>query len=132
MIWTMSVLAGALAAILVTGPDLRGAGSLAVSLETRPVPRSCAVVSTATIVAYDAAAPHSIAYRFVHSDGTVSPSGRLTFTGEGALAQSVRDEWTPHGASPWVVLEIAAPERLRSHRSAAAPRCPRRIVAATR
>jgi hypothetical protein len=128
----MPALAGALLAMLVIGPNLPAAGGLAVTLQTHPRPRSCAVVSTATIVAYDASARRAVAYRFVHSDGSVSASGRLTFAGEGALAQSVRDEWTPRGASSWVVLEITAPERVRSQRIAARPHCPRRIVAATR
>jgi hypothetical protein len=127
----MPALAGALLAMLVTGPNSPGTGGLAVTLETHPRPRSCAVVSTATIIAYDASTRRAVAYRFVHSDGTVSSSGRLTFAGEGALAQSVRDEWTPRGAFSWVALEITAPEHLRSQRSAARPHCPRRIVAAT-
>jgi hypothetical protein len=127
----MPGLAGALLAMLVTGPNSPGTGGLAVTLETHPRPRSCAVVSTATIVAYDASARRAVAYRFVHSDGSVSASGRLTFAGEGALAQSVRDEWTPRGASSWVVLEITAPEQIRSRRTTAISHCPRGIVAAT-
>jgi hypothetical protein len=125
----MPVVAGALLAMLVTG-SLPAAGGLGVTLETHPRPHSCAVVSTATIVAYDAGTRRAVAYRFVHSDGSNSANGRLTFAGEGALAQSVRDEWTPRGASSWVALEITAPERLRTQRSAAKPHCPRRIVAA--
>ena len=128
----MRAFAVALLAVLASGPAPASPGNFAVTVATRAVAGSCAVVSTGTIVAYDASASRAVAYRFVHSDGTVSPSGRLTFAGEGALAQSVRDEWTPRGASSWVVLEITAPERVRSQRIAARPHCPRRIVAATR
>jgi hypothetical protein len=129
----MRVLAGALLAMLATGPNLPGTGNVAVTLAAAPgAARSCAVVSTATVVAYDATAVRELTYRFVRSDGTASRSARLTFAGEGAVAQSVRDEWTPRGSAPWVALEITAPERMRSQRLAVTPRCARGVVAATR
>jgi hypothetical protein len=129
---TMRVLAGALLAMLATGPDALGAGSLAVTLDTRPLAGSCAVVSRATIVAYDARSRRVVAYRFVRSDGTASPTGRLTLRGDGAVAQSVAARWTPHGPAPWVALEILAPERMRSQRTAAVAHCANRDLAATR
>ncbi len=125
----MRVFAGALLAVLAAGPDLSGTGNLAVTLDARPLAGSCAVVSTATIVAYDARAQHDVAYRFVHSDGTVSRTGTLSVAGDGAVAQAVRETWTPHGAAPWVALEIVAPERIRSPRHAVTPHCPRRDIA---
>jgi hypothetical protein len=128
----MRVLAGALLAVLATGPDLHGSGSLAVTLNAHPAPGRCTVVSTATIVAYDATAPHDVAYRFVRSDGTVSRPGRLAVAGDGAVAQSVRDEWTPRGPAPWIALEITAPQRIRSNRAAVTTRCARGVLAATR
>ncbi|MBV8579902.1 MAG: hypothetical protein JOZ86_04650 [Candidatus Eremiobacteraeota bacterium] len=127
----MRVFAGALLALFATGPDLAGAGSLAVTLDAHPAPKSCAVVSTATIVAYDATTAREVAYRFVRSDGTSSPTGRIAFSGEGAVAQSVRDTWTPRGTPAWVSLEIVAPQRIRSRRVAVASRCARRMIAAT-
>ena len=128
----MRVFAGALLAVLATGPNPPGTGNVAVTLTAHALGApSCAVVSTATIVAYDASAPRDYAYRFVRSDGTASRTAHLSFAGEGAVAQSVRDQWIPRGASPWVALEITAPERMRSQRIAVTPRCPRRVVAAT-
>ncbi len=127
----MRVLVGALLATLAATPNVTPPGNLAVSIDARPG-GGCAVVSTATIVAYDARPSRDVTYRFVRSDGSVSRTGRLAFTGEGAVAQSVRDEWTPRGPASWVVLEILAPERLRSQRAVAAARCPRRVIAASR
>ena len=125
----MRVFAGALLAVLATGP-VPGHGDLAVTLAAHASVRPCAVLTTATIVAYEAAAVRDVRYHFVRSDGTLSRTGRLALAGDGAVAQSVTDEWTPHGASPWVVLEIVAPEHVRSHRIAVAPRCSsRRILA---
>lgn len=129
---TMRVLAGALLAVLATGPNLSGSGGLAVTMAARSLPGSCAVASTATITAYDAKAPRDITYRFVHSDGTVSPAGRLALTGDGVVAQSVADEWKPHGAAPWTAIEIIAPQHMRSQRIAVTSRCPRRIATAAR
>jgi hypothetical protein len=128
----MRVFAGALLAVLATGPNVPGPANVAVTLSARPSPaRACAVVSTATIVAYDATATRELTYRFIRSDGTASRAARLSLAGEGAVAQSVRDEWTPRGASPWVALELTAPERMRSQRLAVTPRCPRRVLATT-
>ncbi|HEX3549598.1 MAG TPA: hypothetical protein VHT53_04445 [Candidatus Elarobacter sp.] len=128
----MRVLVGALLATLAAGPNLPVPGNLAVAIDARPG-RNCAIVSTATITAYDARARAvEVAYRFVRSDGSVSRTGRIALAGDGVVAQSVRDEWTPRGASPWVALEILAPERLRSQRAAAAPRCQHREIAASR
>jgi hypothetical protein len=127
----MRVVVGAFLAMLATGPTLPGPGAgLAVTLDAHPAAR-CAVTATATIVAYDATVQRSVAYRFVRSDGTVSPTGHLTFAGDGAVAQSVRDTWTPHGTSPWIALEVTAPQRTRSAHHAVAQRCPRRLLAAT-
>jgi hypothetical protein len=126
----MRVLAGAFLAMLATGP-VPGPAGLAMTLDAQPVAHSCAVVSTATIVAYDTAAQRNVSYRFVHSDGTVSPAGHLAFSGEGAVAQSVRDTWTPHGTAPWIALEVIAPERMRSQRHAVTGRCLRPLLAAT-
>jgi hypothetical protein len=127
----MRVLAGAFLAMLATGPTLPGpAAGIGMTLDAHPAAR-CAVTTTATIVAYDASAQPNIAYRFVRSDGTVSPTGRLAFAGNGAVAQSVRDTWTPHGAAPWIALEVTSPQRIRSSRHAVAQRCPRRLLAAT-
>lgn len=128
----MRVVIGAFLAMLATGPTLPGAaGGLAMTLDAHPSAR-CAVTTTATIVAYDATSQRSVAYRFVRSDGTASPTGHLTFAGDGAVAQSVRDTWTPHGASPWIALELTAPQTIRSPRHALARRCPRPLLAATR
>ena len=127
----MRVLAGAFLAMLATGPTLPGpGGGIGMTLDARPAAR-CAVTTTATIVAYDATAQPSLAYRFVRSDGSVSPTGHLAYAGDGAVAQSVRDTWTPHGAAPWIALEVTAPQRMRSPRHAVAQRCPRRLLAAT-
>jgi hypothetical protein len=128
----MRVLAGALLAALAAGPAPSAAGTVAVTLGARPLAGSCAVVSSATIVAYDASTVRVVSYRFVRSDGSVSRTGRLAFSGEGAVAQSVSDAWTPRGAAPWVALEILAPERLRSRRVPVPARCARGVVAATR
>ena len=127
----MRVVIGAFLAMLATGPALPGpAAGLAMTLDARPGAH-CAVVTTATIVAYDTPVQRTISYRFVRSDGTVSPTGRLAFAGDGAVAQSVRDTWTPHGTSPWIALEITDPQRIRSPRHAVARRCPRPLLAAT-
>jgi hypothetical protein len=128
----MRVLAGALLAAIATGPVSPASDQLAVTLDAQPSARSCAVVSRATIVAYDASAARSVSYRFVRSDGSVSRTGRLAFSGEGAVAQSVADTWTPRGSAPWVALEIVAPQRVRSQRLRVASRCARGVVAATR
>ena len=127
----MRVLAGAFLAMLATGPTLPGAGAgIAMTLDAQPSAR-CAVIATATVVAYDATAQPNVTYRFVRSDGTVSRTGRLAFAGNGAVAQSVRDTWTPHGTAPWIALEIVAPRHVRSARHTVAQRCPRRLLAAT-
>jgi hypothetical protein len=125
----MRVFAGALLAVLAAGPNLSEAANLAVTLDARPLAGSCAVVSTATIVAYDARTPHDVAYRFVRSDGSVSRTGKLAVAGDGAVAQSVRDTWIPHGTAPWVALEIVAPERIRSPRRTVTSRCSRGDIA---
>ena len=127
----MRVLAGALLAMLATGPGL-AAGTLAVTLASRPLAGTCAIVSNATIVAYDARSRRDVSYRFVRSDGTVSATGRLAFAGDGAIAQSVADRWTPHGPAPWVAVEILTPERVRSQNVAVAVHCAARDLAATR
>ncbi len=127
----MRVVTGAFLAMLATGPTLPGPGAgLAVTMDAHPTQR-CAVTATATIVAFDATAPQNVSYRFVRSDGTASRIGHLTFAGAGAVAQSVRDIWTPHGTSPWIALEVTAPQRFSSHHRAVAQRCPRRLLAAT-
>jgi hypothetical protein len=127
----MRVAVGAFLAMLAAGPALPGpAAGLAMTLDAHPSAR-CAVTTTATIVAYDATAPRSVAYRFVRSDGTTSRAGRLTFAGGGAVAQSVRDTWTPSGPSPWIALELTAPQTIRSPRHALARRCARPLLAAT-
>jgi hypothetical protein len=126
----MRVLAGAFLAMLATGPTVPGpAGGVGVTLDPRPAAR-CAVTTTATIVAYDTTAQRNVFYRFVRSDGTVSPTGHLAYAGDGAVAQSVRDTWTPHGTSPWIALEVISPQRSRSPRRAVTQRCPRRLLAA--
>ncbi len=129
----MRVVIGAFLAMLATGPALPGtAAGLAMTLDAHPAAR-CAVETTATIVAYDTTVQRTIAYRFVHSDGTTSPTGRLAFAGDGAgaVAQSVRDTWTPHGTSPWVALEIAGTPPVRSPHRAVTQRCPRPLLATT-
>jgi hypothetical protein len=127
----MRVVTGAFLAMLATGPSVPGtAAGLAMTLDAQPAAR-CAVVTTATIVAYDTAVQRIVAYRFVHSDGTASPTGSLAFAGEGAVAQSVRDTWTPHGTSPWVALEITGTPPVRSQHRAVTQRCPRPLLAAT-
>jgi len=129
----MRVLAGALLAMLATGPDALGSGTLAVTVDSRPLAGSCAVLSRATIVAYDAHSRRDVSYRFVRSDGSISPTGRIAFSGDGAVAQSVADRWTPRGRNPWVAIEILAPERMQSQHVAAVTRCPAaRDLAATR
>jgi hypothetical protein len=127
----MRVFASALLAVLATGPGVSAQNGLAVTLAAHPVTRSCDVASTATIVAYDANVPHDVAYRFVRSDGSTSPVGRVSFAGDGAVAQSVRDTWTPRGKAPWVALEIVAPERVRSQHLRVTSHCPASVVAAT-
>jgi hypothetical protein len=128
----MRVLAGAFLAMLATGPTLMGpAAGIGLTLDAHPTAR-CAVITTATIVAYDATAQPNVSYRFVRSDGSVSRTGRLAFAGDGAVAQSVRDTWTPHGAAPWIALEVTSPQRIRSPRHAVTQRCPRHLLAATR
>ncbi len=127
----MRVVVGAFLAMLATGPTLPGpAAGLAMTLDARPAGH-CAVVTTATIVAYDTVVQRTISYRFVRSDGTFSPTGRLAFAGDGAVAQSVRDTWTPRGTSPWIALEITDPQRVSSPHHAVARRCPRPLLAAT-
>jgi Uma2 family endonuclease len=117
--------------MLATGPTLPGpAAGIGVTLDAHPAAR-CAVTTTATIVAYDTIAQRDVAYRFVRSDGTVSPTGHLAYAGDGAVAQSVRDTWTPRGTSPWIALEVVSPQRTRSPRHAVTQRCPRRLLAAT-
>ena len=128
---TMRVLAGAFLAMIAAGPTLPGpGGGIGMTLDAHPAAR-CTVITTATIVAYDTTAQRDIAYRFVRSDGTVSPTGHLAYAGDGAVAQSVRDTWTPHGTAPWIALEITSPQRIRSPRHAVAQRCPRPLLAAT-
>jgi len=127
----MRVLAGAFLAMLATGPTVPGpAAGIGMTLDAHQAAR-CAVITTATIVAYDTRAQRDVSYRFVRSDGSVSPTGRLAFAGDGAVAQSVRDTWTPHGTAPWIALEVTSPQRIRSPRHAVAQRCPRRLLAAT-
>ena len=127
----MRVVAGAFLAMLATGPTLPGpAAGIAVTLDAQPAAH-CAVTTTATIVAYDTAAQRNVSYRFVRSDGTVSRTGHLAYAGTGAVAQSVRDTWTPHGAAPWVALELIAPQHVRSQRHALSRRCARPLIAAT-
>jgi hypothetical protein len=127
----MRVVVGAFLAMLATGPTLPGpAAGLAMTLDARPAAH-CTVVATATIVAYDAAVQRNVSYRFLRSDGTVSPTGRLAFAGDGAVAQSVRDTWTPRGTSPWIAFEVTAPQHIRWQRHAVTQRCPRPLLAAT-
>ena len=127
----MRVFAGAFLAMLATGPALPGpGGGIGVTLDARPAAR-CAVMTTATIVAYDATTQPNIAYRFVRSDGSASPTGHLAYAGGGAVAQSVRDTWTPRGTAPWIALEVTSPQHIRSPHHAVAQRCPRRLLAAT-
>ena len=127
----MRVLAGAFLAMLATGPTVPGpAGGIGMTLDAHPGAR-CTVITTATIVTYDTSAQADIAYRFIRSDGSVSPTGHLAYVGGGAVAQSVRDTWTPHGTAPWIALEVTSPQRVRSAHHAVAQRCPRRVLAAT-
>jgi hypothetical protein len=127
----MRVLAGAFLAMLATGPTLSGpGGGIGVTLDAHQAAR-CAVTTTATIVAYDATSQPNITYRFVRSDGSASPMGHLAYAGGGAVAQSVRDTWTPRGTAPWVALEVTSPQRMRTPRRAVAQRCSRRLLAAT-
>ena len=128
----MRVLAGAFLAMLATGPSLAGpGGGIGVKLDSHPAAR-CAVTATATIVAYDASSQPNITYRFVRSDGSASPTRHLAYAGGGAVAQSVRDTWTPRGTAPWIALDVTSPQRMRTPRHAVAQRCPRRLLAATR
>ena len=126
----MRVFAGALLAVLATGP-VQGHGELAVTLAAHTSTHACAVLTTATIVAYEATTARDVRYHFIRSDGTLSPTGRLALSGDGAVAQSVTDEWTPHGSAPWIALEIIAPEHVRSHRVPVTARCSRRVLAET-
>lgn len=129
---TMRVFAGALLAMIAAGPNVPGADGLAVTMTARPLAASCAVRSTATITAYDASTPHGITYRFARSDGSFSPLGRVALSGDGAVAQSVTDTWTPRGTNAWTALEIVTPHRVRSAHVAVTSRCARGVVAATR
>jgi hypothetical protein len=124
----MRVVVVAFLAAFAGGPPLADA-SLAVSIDARPIARSCSIASTGTIVAFDAGTTGIVTYRFVHSDGTFSTTGRLAFDGDGAVAQSVRDTWTPHGPAPWVALEVLAPHHVRSARVPLTP-CRAAITAA--
>jgi hypothetical protein len=124
----MRVLVAAIVAALSTGTP-PPAGDLAVTIDAHRVARSCAVASTATIVAFDAAASRVVSYRFVRSDGSASPVGHVILGGDGAVAQSVRDEWKPRGSSPWVAFEVIAPHRLRSTRAAIASTCAHGAIA---
>lgn len=128
----MRVFASALLALLASGPDFSGRGELAVTIGASSLPGSCVVTSSATIVAYDARTAREVVYHFTHSDGSVSGSGRLAFSGNGAAAQSVRDTWTPRGKHPWVAVDITQPERVRSRRVMLSPPCERGIVATVR
>lgn len=125
----MRPLAGVLLAVLTAGSASAERSDLAVTIVAAPLAHSCAVTSTATIVAYDVSAPREIAYRFVRSDGSVTPTARLALAGDGTVAQSVRDNWLPHGAAPWTALEIVSPERVRSPHAAVAARCARGVLA---
>jgi hypothetical protein len=127
----MRVLAGALLALAATEPGLPSHAGLAVTLAAKPLARSCAVVSTATIVAYDTNSSRDVVYRFRRSDGSASPAGHIAFAGDGAVAQAVRDTWTPAGAKPWIVLEIISPDRISSHRLHVASRCQGNVLATT-
>jgi hypothetical protein len=126
----MTAAVGALIGALLNEPDgpARG-GDLRVTLASRLLARSCSIESTATIVAYDANAAHEIVYRFVRSDGSSSPDARIDLSGDGAVAQSVRDRWTPHAHASWVMLEILAPQHVRTPRVAITSRCAHRVVA---
>jgi hypothetical protein len=129
----MRVSAVVLLATLAAGPTPVPDASLAVSLDARAAARGCAVVTTATIVAYDARSTGvAIAYRFVRSDGSASATRRLTMAGDGAVAQSVSDTWTPRGTAPWVALEVVEPRRARAQHAVVAPRCARGLIAASR
>lgn len=123
----MRVFAGLLLAVLITA-SLYGRGDFAVTLDLRPAARACSVVGTATIVSYGGSASREVTYRFVHSDGSTAPSGRLSFDGDGAVAQSVTDEWKPTGQAPWMALEIISPKPLRSASVPAPARCSRRFA----
>lgn len=125
------ILAAALLLGLSTGARA-ATGDLAVTLDARPLAGSCAVASTATVVAYDAGASHAVTYRFVHGDGTITPPGRLWVGGDGTVAQSVSDVWTPKGTARWVVFEILAPEHIRSRQIPVTVRCAHAAIAAAR
>ncbi|MEO7038918.1 MAG: hypothetical protein ABI186_02685 [Candidatus Elarobacter sp.] len=125
----MRVFAGLLLAVLIAA-SLPGHGDLAVTLDLRPAARACAVLGTATIVSYGGAS-RKVAYRFVHSDGSVAPIGQLAFEGDGAVAQSVTDEWKPIGPAPWMALEIVSPKRIRSASVPVPAPCARRLLATT-
>ena len=124
---TMRVFAALLVAF-ATGSSA-AATDVAATMDARAIAHGCAVRSGATIVAYDA---REVIYRFVHSDGSVAPAGRIAFDGAGAVARAVTDTWTPHGAAPWVALEIVAPSRLRTPHLAVTPPCAHGAVATTK
>ncbi|HZO92921.1 MAG TPA: hypothetical protein VFB22_04060 [Candidatus Baltobacteraceae bacterium] len=119
----------ALLVALATGSSAAAATDVAATMDARAVTHGCAVRSGATIVAYDA---REVIYRFVRSDGSVSPAGRIAFDGGGAVAQAVTDTWTPRGAAPWVALEIVAPDRLRTPHLAVTAPCAHGAVATTK
>lgn len=119
----MRVPAGLLLAVLLAGAAPAASRSVAVSLTSQPVPGSCAVLSTATIVTFDLPAAHQVRYRFVRSDGSVSPVATVALGGDGAVARSVEDRWTPRGAKPWVALEVLGSRSLRSAHSPIAAPC---------
>jgi hypothetical protein len=127
----MRVLAVALLVALATGFH-PATGDLAVTVEARPIARSCSIASTGTIVTYDAGVAHAVTYRFVRSDGSVSPTGRVWIGGDGAVAQSVRNVWTPKGPTPWVAFEVTSPEHVRSTHAPVTAPCPRTALAAAR
>ncbi len=119
----------ALLVVLATG-STAAATDVAATMDARPVARGCALTSGATIVAYDARGAREVFYRFVRSDGSASRIGRVAFEGDGAVAQAVRDTWTPRGAAPWVALEIVSPGHLRTARLALTPPCRHGTIAA--
>lgn len=123
----MRVLAAAVLAASVNGHP--GGDTLAVTIDAHRLAHSCTVASTATIVAFDAGTARVVSYRFVRSDGSVSRVGRLALAGDGAVAQSVSDRWTPRDAAPWVAFEIVTPERIRSAHAPVTPRCSHALAA---
>lgn len=119
----MRFAAGLLLAVLLAGAAPAAPAAVAVRLASRPVPGSCAVLSTATIVGYDLPPAQRVRYRFVRSDGSLSPPATLALGGDGAVARSVVDRWTPRGAAPWIAVEILTPQRTRSARLTVTPHC---------